>query len=374
MKKQKQKDKGSCTISSVGGQALLEGVMMKSPKYMAMAVRRPDGTIDKTSKAYTPWTKRNKFFGLPIVRGCVSFVESLSEGMRTMTYAAEIAGEETEEPTKFEKWLSEKMGKAVEDIVIGVAMVLGVALAVGLFFLLPTFLGKLIAGNASNLAVNLVEGLLRVAILIGYMAAISLMKELRRVYMYHGAEHKTIACYEAGEPLTVENVRTKTRFHARCGTNYLFLVMMVSILFYALVGFNGHWAVKAAVKIACLPIVAGLAYEVLKAAAKGDGIVQRVVRWPGLMLQRLTTREPDDGMIECAITAFELALDPEAYWSAHPDDPQNPNRKETGGEEAPHEEGAEAAGQKFPKQESPNGGCAAEQEDASRACPGAVGA
>ncbi len=231
MKKQKQKDKGSCTISSVGGQALLEGVMMKSPKYMAMAVRRPDGTIDKTSKAYTSWTKRNKFFGLPIVRGCVSFVESLSEGMRTMTYAAEIAGEETEEPTKFEKWLSEKMGKAVEDIVIGVAMVLGVALAVGLFFLLPTFLGKLIAGNASNLVINLVEGLLRVAILIGYMAAISLMKELRRVYMYHGAEHKTIACYEAGEPLTVENVRTKTRFHARCGTNYLFLVMMVSLLF-----------------------------------------------------------------------------------------------------------------------------------------------
>lgn len=314
-----KKDK-KCNYCSIGGQALLEGIMMKSPKYMTMAVRRPDGKIQTRCERYTPLTKKNKFFSLPIVRGCVSFVESMATGMQTMNYAASVQGEIEEEPSKFEKWLSEKLGKSIEDIVVGVAMVLGILLAVGLFVLLPSFLAKLVCGaSTSALLINLIEGLIRIAILVLYMWGITFIKDLRRLFMYHGAEHKTIATYEAGEALTVENVKKHSRLHPRCGTNYLFLVMAVSILFYAVVGFTGHWLVKTLLKIALLPVVAGVSYEVLKAAAKSDNLLCRIVRWPGMMLQHITTKEPDDDMMEIAITAFELALDPAGYYAEHPE-------------------------------------------------------
>ena len=316
MKKQKK----ACNYCSIGGQALLEGIMMKSPRFMTMAVRRPDGRIQTKCDTYTPLSKKNKFFSLPVVRGCVNFVESMMTGMQTMNYAAGVQGEIEEEPGKFEKWLSDKLGKSIEDIVVGVAMVLGVLLAVGLFVLLPAFLGKLICGQSPNaLVLNLVEGAIRVAILILYMWGITFMKDLKRLFMYHGAEHKTIAAYEAGEELTVENVKKHSTLHPRCGTNYLFLIVMISILFYAVVGFTGHWAVKTLLKIALLPVVAGVSYEVLKAAAKSDSLLCRIARWPGMMLQHITTKEPDDDMIEIAITAFELSLDPESYYEKHPE-------------------------------------------------------
>lgn len=310
---------GKTKICSIGGQALLEGIMMKSPTRVAMAVRKPDGRIQVTQGEYTPLTKKKKWFSWPVVRGCVSFYESMKSGMESMTYAASAAGEIEEEPSRFEKWMSDKLGKSVESIVFGTAMVLGLALAVGLFVLLPSFLGKLIAGNeATPFVLNLIEGAVRILILIGYMASMNLIKDIRRVFMYHGAEHKTIAAYEESLPLTVENVRKMSRLHPRCGTNYLFLVAFVSILFYSVVGFTGHWALKSLIKIALLPVVAGASYEVLKAAAKTDNIVARVVRWPGMMLQHITTREPEDEMLEIAITAFELALRPE-YLKEHPE-------------------------------------------------------
>lgn len=311
---------GGTKICSVGGQALLEGIMMKSPGRVAMAVRRPDGKIQVTTEAYTPLTKKKKWFSWPIVRGCVSFYESLKSGMESMTYAASAAGEVEAEPTKFEKWMSQKLGKSVESVVFGAAMALGLALAVGLFVLLPSFLGKLIAGEGTTpFLLNLIEGAVRILILIAYMASMNLIRDIRRVFMYHGAEHKTIACYEANLPLTVENARGMNRLHPRCGTNYLFLVAFVSILFYSVVGFTGHWAVKSLIKIALLPVVAGASYEVLKAAAKAENLPARIVRWPGMMLQHITTREPEDDMLEIAITAFELSLRPEEFLAEHPE-------------------------------------------------------
>ena len=311
---------GKTKFCSIGGQALLEGIMMKSPSRVAMAVRRPDGKIQVTEGEYTPLTKKKKWYAWPIVRGCISFYESMKSGMESMTYATTALGEIEEEPTKFEKWMSKKLGKSVESIVFGTAIVLGIALAVGLFVLLPSFLGKLIAGEGRTpFVLNLIEGAVRILILIGYMASMNLIKDIRRVFMYHGAEHKTIAAYEDGGPLTVEKVRRMSRLHPRCGTNYLFLVAFISILFYSLVGFTGHWALKSLLKIALLPLVAGASYEVLKAAAKTDNPIARVVRWPGMMLQHITTREPEDSMIEIAITAFELSLRPEEYLNAHPE-------------------------------------------------------
>ena len=311
-----KKEKKSCNYCSVGGQALLEGIMMKSPENIAVAVRRPDKKIQVRVDPYVPMTKRKKWYGYPVVRGLVSFAEAMQAGMKTMSYATIALGEEEEEPTKFEKWMSEKLGKNVEDIIMGIGMVLGVALAVGLFFLLPSFLGSLFGrlfGVTGAFWINLIEGLVRIGILIGYMAAISLIKDIKRMFSYHGAEHKTIATYEAGEPLTVENVKKHSRLHPRCGTNYLFLVMFISILFYALVGFTGHWLVKTLIKLALIPVIAGVSYEVLKAAAKTDCLLARIIRWPGMQMQHITTKEPADDVIEVAIVAFQLAMDPHYY-------------------------------------------------------------
>lgn len=305
----------------------MEGVMMKSPTAVAMAVRKEDGSMITKVEPYEPWSKRNRFFSLPIVRGCVSFVESLVTGMKAMTFSTEALDLEEEEPSKFEIWLSEKLGKGIDQVVIGIAVVFSVILSVGLFIALPSFLSSLIMGaGASALVSNLLEGLLRVLIFIGYLLAVSQMKEIKRVFMYHGAEHKTIACYEADLPLTVENARKMRRLHPRCGTNYLFLVMMVSILFFSLLGFTGHWALKILLRIVCLPIVAGLSYEVLRAAGASDSILARIVRWPGMKLQLITTKEPDDSQLEVAILAFELAEDAKAVYAKHPE--YDPNRTE----------------------------------------------
>jgi len=297
-------------ICSIGGQALLEGVMMRSPTRMSMVVRKESGELLTKVDPIRPWSEKNRFTKLPIVRGCCSFAESLATSIKTMSYAAKALDLEEEEPSKFEKWLSKTLGKGIDQIVLGVAMVLAVALTVGLFIILPSLIGSAFSKIISSAwATNFIEGLSRMIIFLGYMWLISKMKEIERVYAYHGAEHKTIACYEHGLPLTVENAREQSRLHPRCGTNYMFLVMMISILFFSLLNFSTHWAMKIVVRLACLPIVAGVSYEVLKAAAKGDSLFARIARWPGLQLQHLTTREPDDGMLEVAITAFNLVLD-----------------------------------------------------------------
>ncbi|MBQ3108746.1 MAG: DUF1385 domain-containing protein [Clostridia bacterium] len=297
---------------SVGGQAVMEGVMMKSDVGMVLAVRKGDGTIVTEYKNTKSKAQKGTFFGLPIVRGVVAFVESLTIGMGTLSRSAELYGEEMqEEPTKFEKFLAEKLGKSVDKVVMGIAVVLAVILAVGLFFILPTLVSSLVIGKAEVASIwkSLLEGVVRVIIFIGYILAVSFVKDVRRVFMYHGAEHKTIACYEAEEEMTPANAMKHTRLHPRCGTNYMFLVMAVSILFFAVVGWGNNVFTRILTRIIFLPIVAGLSYEVLKLAAKSDNIIARIVRAPGLALQRITTKEPTEDMIEVAIAAFNLAME-----------------------------------------------------------------
>lgn len=307
-------------ICSVGGQAVMEGVMMKSPDGIAVAVRMGDGTIATEYKPMRSKAQKGTFLGLPVVRGVVAFVESLSTGMKTLTDSAKLAGEDIdEEPTKFEKWLSEKLGKSVENIVIGLAVIIAVLLCVGLFFVLPTLVSSLIFGAGEGAAEtagiwkSLTEGLVRLVIFIGYILFCASVKDVRRVFMYHGAEHKTIACYEAEEELTPENAMKHSRLHPRCGTNYLFLVMAVSILFFAAIGWNANFFVRLAERIIFLPVVAGLSYELLKFAARHDNILTKIIRAPGMGLQYITTKEPTPDMIEVAIEAFKLAMDPESY-------------------------------------------------------------
>ena len=301
-------------VCSIGGQAVMEGVMMKSPTGVAMAVRRADGTIATSYDNWTTRAKKGTFLGLPIIRGVVTFIESLSTGMTTLTESAKLAGEDIdEEPTRFEKWLSEKLGKSVESVVVGIAVLLAVVLSVGLFFLLPLGISSLIFGGLADVAgvwKSLTEGLIRLIIFIGYIMLCASIKDVKRTFMYHGAEHKTIACYEAEEELTPDNAMKHSRLHPRCGTNYLFLVMAVSILFFAAIGWNASFALRLVMRIGFLPIVAGLSYEVLRFAAKYDNAFTRIIRAPGMALQRITTKEPTEDMLEVAITAFNLALDP----------------------------------------------------------------
>lgn len=296
---------------SVGGQAVMEGVMMRTLNGgIALAVRKADGTIETefTLKSNAP---KNPVLKWPVVRGVVAFVDSISTGMKMITRSAELYGEALEEePSRFEKWIAKKTGKDAMDIAIIFAVVLAIAFALGLFVLLPSLSTQLIPWKAETPRIwkSLVEGFVRLLIFLGYISAISLMKDIRRVYMYHGAEHKTIACYEHEAPLTPENAMKYSRLHARCGTNYLFLVMAVSILFFAVLPYAENFFLRFLTRIVFLPLVAGLAYEVLKLAASSDALWARIIRAPGLGLQYLTTREPEPDMIEVAIRAFELAI------------------------------------------------------------------
>lgn len=313
-------------ITSIGGQAILEGVMMRGPFKTAMAVRKPDGEIVcKVDENGTK--KKNKFLSLPIIRGCVNFISSLVLGMKAIMFSAEFVDLEDEEETesKFDKWLEDKFGDKIKDIVIYVAIALSLVLSVGLFILLPTAIAQGIQevlkwlgfGDFASTGgfLSTVEGIVKMLIFLTYMYLISRMKEIRRVFEYHGAEHKTIACYEAGEELTVENVKKHTRFHPRCGTSFLLIVMIVSIAIYALLpSFDQHGAIirlllRMGTRILLLPVVAGLSYEVIKLAGRSNGCVRTLTK-PGLWLQRLTTCEPDDSQIEVAIHSM-IAVIPE---------------------------------------------------------------
>lgn len=298
--------------------------MMKSPAGIAMAVRRDDGTIITSLKPNNSRVKKGSFLGLPVVRGVVAFIESLVTGMKLTMESAQMYGEDMlkdEEPSRFEKWLSEKSGRDINDIVMGVALVLGVLLAVGLFIFLPQLISSLIFGEGRGLWRSLLEGLLRVAIYVGYLLACSSIKEMKRLFMYHGAEHKTISCYEAEEALTPANAAKHTRLHPRCGTNYLFLVMAISILVLTCIDavFQFGFKIKIensllaflfrfGVRIIFLPLIAGLSYEVLQAAAKKDNWFTKIVRAPGMGLQLITTKEPTEDMLEVAIAAFSIAV------------------------------------------------------------------
>lgn len=302
----------------IGGQAVLEGVMMKAPRAVAVAVRKPNGEIVLDVKPYTPLTEKHKWMGWPLVRGCVNMVAMLKLGMETLQTSTNLLGVLDEEPSKFEKWLAQKLGKNIDKIVMGTAMVMALVLAVFLFIMLPSGAGALFNRLVdSPLLVNLFSGVVRIAILIGYISLMSLMPDLRRVFQYHGAEHKTVYCHEHELPLTPANAQTFSTLHPRCGTSFLLLVMVIAILISAVadqlimwiggVDKLGFW-VRMIRGLVTLPVITGVSYEALKGLAHADGKLVRALRWPGLMMQKLTTRQPDEGMLEVAIASMEAAL------------------------------------------------------------------
>lgn len=301
--------KGGCKFKSkIGGQALIEGIMMRGIDTEAMAVRLPDGSIDleqwKLPKA--KWYQKT-----PFVRGPVNFVTTLIDGYKCLSKSADKSlQEENENPSKFEKWLEEKLGGKLMSAVMFISGVLGVALALALFIYLPALatrgLAILFPGlDDIYILKNVIEGVTKIGIFILYIWLTSLLKDIRRTYEYHGAEHKTIACYEAGDELTVENIRKHTRFHPRCGTSFIFLVLFISIIVNTLfmLPWDQVW-LRALLKLCVLPIIVSIAYEVIKLNGKYDNIITKIISAPGLWIQRLTTREPDDSQIEVALAAF----------------------------------------------------------------------
>jgi len=312
-------------ITSIGGQAVIEGVMMRGPYKTATAVRRPDNEIEcKIDENGTK--KHNAFLRLPIIRGCVNFIESLIIGMKALMFSAEFMDVEGEEETnsKFEKWLDDKFGDKIKDVVIYFSVALSLVISVGLFILLPTLVTQGIQFGFEKIGlstisktgtfVSICEGIVKMAIFLTYMYLISKMDDIKRVFEYHGAEHKTIACYEAGEELTVENVKKHTRFHPRCGTSFLLFVMIVSIILYALLPkFNEYSALqkllfRMGTRLLLLPVVAGLSYEIIKIAGRSKNACISFLTKPGLWLQRLTTREPDEEQIEVAIASIKAVF------------------------------------------------------------------
>lgn len=302
--------------TSIGGQAVLEGVMMRGRCGVATAVRDSDGIIRIEAERITPPEKKSVFVRLPIIRGIVNFFSSLVTGTKILMRSAEVYGGDDEEPSKFEKWLAKTFKIDVMDVVLFFGVALGLVFSIALFFILPTFLGGLIGKAAPNMppiVKNLIEGGIRILIFVGYILFTSLLKDIKRTYMYHGAEHKTITCYEKGLDLTVENVKKCRRVHDRCGTTFMFFVMFVSILVYSVFGaifpvLNENVGLKMLSRIVLLPLIAGLSYELLKLLAKTDSPLVLPLKAPGLLLQMLTTKEPDEQMMEVAIAAFEKVL------------------------------------------------------------------
>ena len=295
--------------TSVGGQALMEGVMMRGPKRLCCAVRRPDGGIETDIKELPPkkWYEK-----VPFVRGVFAMIGSMITGYRCLMYSADIAmqdSEDSEPESKLDKWLDEHLGEKFQNALMVCAALMGGVVAILLFSVTPTsvvgFVSRFVPlGRWGRVAL---EAVLKMASFVAYLALCSRMKEIHRLFEYHGAEHKTIACYEAGEPLTVENIRKYSRFHPRCGTSFLILTLLVSIAVFSVIPWTGT-ALRVVYKILFLPLVMGISYELLKLCGRTDNLLTHIIRAPGLWVQRLTVFEPDDSMIECAIQAVTPVL------------------------------------------------------------------
>lgn len=294
---------------SVGGQALIEGVMMKSPDEIAMAVRKSNGEI-VVKKEPVSKIEKSSLYKIPIIRGVIAFINSMIVGVRAITYSAEVFEEidSEEEKGKFEKWLYEKFGDKADDIITYFSVAVAVVMALVIFMFIPTFLINFLKTIFTNQVVlSGFEGILKIFMFIGYIIIISRMKEIRRVFEYHGAEHKVIYCYESGKPLTVENAREFTTLHPRCGTSFLVFVMVISIVLFSFIGWESP-VQRVLTKLVLLPLVAGISYEIIKIAGKSKSKLVCMLSYPGLMLQKLTTREPDDQQLEVAIEALKNVL------------------------------------------------------------------
>ncbi|GEA33122.1 hypothetical protein CDIOL_40450 [Clostridium diolis] len=280
---------------------------MRGSKNLATAVRTPKGNIEIDFKDNRPVTKKYPILNIPFLRGFFVLVESMKVGMESLNYSASFLEEDNEEPSKFEKWLDDKLGERANSVLMAITMFISFLFAIGLFVALPTGIASVFKGaGISNVMLNLIEALIRIVILLLYMFSISKLNDIYRVFQYHGAEHKTIFCYEAMEELTVENVRKQSRLHPRCGTNFLFLVMFVSIIVFSFTGWGGIIE-RLALRIILIPVVTGISYEIIKWLGKNDSMLAQIIAYPGLKLQLLTTKEPDDSQIEVAIASLKAA-------------------------------------------------------------------
>lgn len=299
--------------SSVGGSALIEGVMMRNSDKLAVSVRKSDGEIFTEVKTVIPITKKYKFLGLPFVRGGVSLIDSMIVGIKVLTESAEQVDiyDEEEEESKFEIWLKKRFGENYFSYMIYFSVFIALAFSIGLFILLPNFITGLIpfekATSGGSLLANAIEGLIKISLFLLYIYLVSKNKEIHRVFQYHGAEHKSIHAYENEEELTVENVKKHTTIHPRCGTTFMFVVIIISIILFAFTGWHNP-LINMLLRLALLPIIAGISYEIFKLAAKSDSKLVRLLSMPGLMLQKLTTQEPDDSMLEVAIASLNAVI------------------------------------------------------------------
>ncbi|MEG0813930.1 MAG: DUF1385 domain-containing protein [Clostridium sp.] len=300
--------------SGIGGQAVIEGIMMMNHDDYAVAVRKPDGEIEVKKDKYVSMTRKSKLLSLPLIRGVFRFADSMIVGMRTLTYSASFfEDDEDEKPSKFEAFLDRVFGEKLEGAIMAFVMVLSFILAIGVFMILPLiiadFFRKFIA---SENVMAILEGVIRIAIFIAYIKLVSHMEDIKRTFMYHGAEHKCINCIEHGHALTVENVRNSSKEHKRCGTSFLLIVMVISILFFMVVRVDGIWP-RIISRVVLIPVIAGVSYEILQLAGRSNSKFMDMVSRPGMWMQALTTKEPDDTMIEVAIAATEAVFDWEQY-------------------------------------------------------------
>ena len=304
------KDNKSCAFrTSIGGQALIEGILMRGPRKQAIVCRTADGLVEKTEELRLI-KDRYPILGLPLIRGCVTFLDSMVKGMQALTYSASLVPiEDQGEPDKIDQWIERHFPEdKAQKLIIGVAVVMGIALSLFLFIFLPAFVVGVIRPLKQDLFVrNLAEGAVRVIILLAYMKLVTYVSDVRRLFSYHGAEHKTIFCYEHGKELTLENVREESRFHPRCGTSFLLVVVVVSILVNSVVRLQNSFA-RMGCHLLLLPVVVGISYEINRWCGKHDNWLSAVLSAPGKWLQHITTNEPDDGMIECAVRALLLVI------------------------------------------------------------------
>ena len=305
-------EKKECHMTSIGGQAVLEGVMMRGPKQIATAVRKSNGEIVMDIRPVSETVTKHKLNKIPVLRGVVNFFGSMVTGTKCLMFSADQYDLEDDsyEPSKFEKWLDDKLGDKIKDITIYFSVVIALIFSIGLFMMLPHFISSFAGRLTENTVIlNTVEGAVKMIIFMIYILLISRMKDIQRVFEYHGAEHKSIACYESGMELTPENAAKCSRLHPRCGTSFLLIVMIISIIFYACLPWaNTHFGLRIVYRLLLLPVVAGVSYEILKFAGKSNNKIVKILTKPGLFLQKLTTREPDESQIEVAIASLKAVI------------------------------------------------------------------